>query len=282
VSGLREGFAVHRAGSTAADAPVVVLVHGLGGAASTWALLVPELAADHRLLVLDLPGHGTAPAVDEPAAMSPSALGARLLRLAAVLAGEGGGRVHLVGHSLGGWVCLEAAAGPGAEAVVASVTAFTPAGLWTTPRRRPPLLPTGQQFARLAGRLPVGLVTTAVGRTLALGATSTAPRRLPPEVVRTAVQAVAAAAGYVAADAGIGAASFTRAGDVRVPVTVVAGGRDRVLPPSFLVRACAPPQTRWLEWARSGHVPVWDHPGDCARVVREQVRSARAGDGPAA
>ncbi|MBB2901527.1 pimeloyl-ACP methyl ester carboxylesterase [Kineococcus radiotolerans] len=282
MSGLLEGFAVHRAGSAAAHAPAVVLVHGLGGAASTWSLLVPHLAADHRLHVLDLPGHGTAPPVAEASAMSPAALGERLHRLAAALAAEEGRRVHLVGHSLGGWVCLEAAAAPGADEAVASITAFTPAGLWTSPRRRPPLLPTGQQFARLAGRLPVGLVTTAVGRTLALGATSTAPRRLPAEVVRGAVEAVAAAAGYAAADAGIGAASFTRAGDVRVPVTVVAGGRDRVLPPSFLVRSCAPPQTRWLEWERSGHVPVWDHPADCARVVREQVRSARAGDGPAA
>jgi pimeloyl-ACP methyl ester carboxylesterase len=88
------------------------------------------------------------------------------------------------------------------------------------------------------------------------------------------VQSVAAATGYVGADAGIASGVFTRAGDVRVPVTVVVGLRDRVLPPSFLLRACAPSQTTWLEWEDCGHVPVWDRPADCAAVVRDQVRSA--------
>ena len=32
----------------------IVLVHGLGGAASTWVELVPELVRRHRVLVLDL------------------------------------------------------------------------------------------------------------------------------------------------------------------------------------------------------------------------------------
>lgn len=270
---LLEGFALHRSGSSDPTAPLVVLVHGLGGAASTWDLLVPHLVTDHRLAVVDLPGHGVSPAIGR-SEMSPPILGARLHRLAAVLATREGRAVHLVGHSLGGWICLEAAAEPDAHETVASVTAFTPAGLWTTPRRRPPMLPTGQQFARLAGRLPGGLVTTRVGRTLALGATSTAPLALPAEVVRAAVRSIAAASGYVGADAGIASAAFTRGGDVRVPVTVVAGLRDRVLPPSFLSRACAPPQTDWLEWEDCGHVPVWDRPADCAGVVRDRLRSA--------
>ena len=270
---LLEGFAVHRAGSTAPEAPVVVLVHGLGGAASTWNPLVPHLASDHQLLVVELPGHGLSPAIDG-AQMSPRALGVRLHRLTTTLASRRGRAVHLVGHSLGGWICLEAAAEPGARDTIASVTAFTPAGLWTTPRRRPPLLPTGQQFARLAGRFPSELVTTRIGRTLALGATSTAPRRLPAEVVRAAVRSVAAAPGYAGADAGIAGGAFTRGGAVQVPVTVVTGLRDRVLPPSFVVRACAPPQTHWLEWEDCGHVPVWDRPADCATVVRDRLRTA--------
>ncbi|GAA0324036.1 alpha/beta fold hydrolase [Kineococcus aurantiacus] len=271
MTGLVEGFAVHRAGSSDPSHPLLVLVHGLGGAASAWSLLVPRLAEDHRLLVLDLPGHGQAPPVP-PAGMTPAALGARLRRFAAAQ----GERVHLVGHSLGGWITLEAAAGE-RDGVVADVTAFTPAGLWTTPRRRPPLVPTGQQFARWAGRLPGQVATTRLGVTLALAATSTAPRALPVEVVREALTAIATAPGYVAADAGIAAGAFTRAGEVRAPVTVVAGGRDRVLPPGYCRRSCAPAHARWIEWPDCGHVPTWDRPADCARVVREQVESTCRG-----
>ena len=38
--------------------PPLVLVHGLGGAASNWNGLVPALARRHRVLVPDLPGQG--------------------------------------------------------------------------------------------------------------------------------------------------------------------------------------------------------------------------------
>ena len=288
---LLQGLAVRTLEQAPPDAPRVVLVHGLGGAGTAWALVAPLLAPDHRLALVDLPGHGDAPALPDPQDMRPAALGARVHRLARALREEDGQPVHLVGHSLGGWVCLEAAAdaatgerddpgttdvvsGAGAD-VIAGVIAFTPAGLWVRPRRRPPLLPTGQQFARLAHRLPLDLVPTRLGRWLAFAATSTAPHRLPADVARDAVAAVAAAAGYAAADAGIAGGTFTRGHGITVPVTVVAGSRDRVLPPRHLLRSCAPPQTRWLTWD-CGHVPAWDRPGDCADLVREQVARDRA------
>ena len=42
----------------AGEGAPLVLVHGLGGAASNWTELAPLLAARHRVLVPDLPGHG--------------------------------------------------------------------------------------------------------------------------------------------------------------------------------------------------------------------------------
>src|SRR5215212_8765172 len=36
----------------------VVLVHGLAGSAANWVELLPDLAERHRVLVVDLPGHG--------------------------------------------------------------------------------------------------------------------------------------------------------------------------------------------------------------------------------
>ncbi|MFE0336198.1 alpha/beta fold hydrolase, partial [Streptomyces sp. NPDC058955] len=42
----------------AEDAPPVVLVHGRGESSLTWAGIVDELAADHRVYAVDLRGHG--------------------------------------------------------------------------------------------------------------------------------------------------------------------------------------------------------------------------------
>ncbi|WP_205706138.1 alpha/beta fold hydrolase, partial [Kineococcus indalonis] len=281
-----EGLALRELPGAPAGAPRVLLVHGLGSGASTWSLVAPALAREHRLLLVDLPGHGDSPALDGregPTAMHPAELGRRLHRAAVRLSRADGRPVHLVGHSLGGWVCLEAAAEDGAHGgarAVAGVVALAPAGLWTRPRRRPPLLPTGQRFARwyarAAPRLPVDPLRTGWGRTLAFAATSAAPRALAPELAREAVLAVAAAAGYASADAGIAAGAFTRGADVRAPVAVVVGRRDRVLTSAHLLRAAAPPRARWLEWERCGHVPAWDRPGDVVDLVREHVRAAEA------
>src|SRR6185369_5567940 len=40
------------------DGRPLVLVHGLGGTIENWRALAPPLAARHRVLVPDLPGHG--------------------------------------------------------------------------------------------------------------------------------------------------------------------------------------------------------------------------------
>jgi pimeloyl-ACP methyl ester carboxylesterase len=83
------------------DGPPLVLVHGLGGAASNWNELVPALARRHRLLVPDLPGHGGSSAL--PAV---SGLGAFADRVALVAAREGMLPAAVVGHSLGGAIAL--------------------------------------------------------------------------------------------------------------------------------------------------------------------------------
>jgi len=268
---VEDGLVLTRVDGAGPRAPVVVLVHGLGSASTGWSPVVPGLAREHRLVLVDLPGHGASPALGGSGAMTPPELGRRLLRLARRLRAADGRAVHLLGHSFGGWVVLEAAADDGAPPAVASVTALAPAGLWTRPRRRPPLLPTGQQLARWAGALPAGVLGTRLLRTLAFAATSAAPRSLPPEVARDALAAVAGAPGYAAADAALAAGAFTRAGDVRAPALVVVGARDRVLPPRHLRRDCAPPQARWVRLERCGHVPAWDRPDDVVRLVREQV-----------
>jgi pimeloyl-ACP methyl ester carboxylesterase len=84
--------------------PPLVLVHGLGGAASNWIELAPLLAERHRLLVPDLPGHGGSTALPAVAGIEPFAD-----RVGLVAEREGMLPAPVVGHSLGGLVVLRLA-----------------------------------------------------------------------------------------------------------------------------------------------------------------------------
>jgi pimeloyl-ACP methyl ester carboxylesterase len=85
-----------------AGAPVVVAVHGLGGSALNWGLLGPLLTPTHRVLALDLWGHGDS---GVPAGRPGLADHLRLLHrfLTEVVAEP----VVLLGHSMGGVLALQ-------------------------------------------------------------------------------------------------------------------------------------------------------------------------------
>jgi 3-oxoadipate enol-lactonase len=86
------------------EGPPLLLVHGLGGAASNWTELIPLLAGRHRLLVPDLPGHGGSSALPAVSGLDPFAD-----RVAVVAEREGMLPAPVVGHSLGGMIVLRLA-----------------------------------------------------------------------------------------------------------------------------------------------------------------------------
>ena len=86
------------------DGPPLVLVHGLGGTIENWRALAPPLAACHRVLVPDLPGHGRSAPL--PEARHVDALAEAVLGIADA---EEMRSAVWVGHSLGGVVGLRAA-----------------------------------------------------------------------------------------------------------------------------------------------------------------------------
>src|SRR5690348_9416291 len=88
----------------AGEGAPLILVHGLGGAASNWTELAPLLARGRRLLVPDLPGHGGSSALPGVSGLEPFAD-----RVAAVAEREGMLPAPVVGHSLGGMVVLRLA-----------------------------------------------------------------------------------------------------------------------------------------------------------------------------
>lgn len=108
LAGLEERTAeikgVHLRYFVGGTGPPLVLVHGLGGAASNWTELAPLLARQHRLVVPDLPGHGGSSALPAVSGLEPYAD-----RVALVAEREGMLPAPVVGHSLGGMVVLRLA-----------------------------------------------------------------------------------------------------------------------------------------------------------------------------
>jgi len=85
--------------------PAVVLVHGWRCDRAFWRWTAPELARDRRVVSIDVAGHGASGAGREEWTIRSLAEDVR-----AVVEARGLGRLVLVGHSMGGPVCLDAAA----------------------------------------------------------------------------------------------------------------------------------------------------------------------------
>lgn len=83
--------------------PSVLLLHGFTGSAASWSELGPELALGHRLLMVDLPGHGQNPTPPEPALFSSAH---QIAGLVEVLDRDGVERTSLLGYSMGARLAL--------------------------------------------------------------------------------------------------------------------------------------------------------------------------------
>ena len=83
------------------DGPQLVLLHGYGRSLTDWNAAAALLTAGHRVLAVDLPGHGRSPDI------SPWTLPAVVEHLADTLDAHGVPEAVMVGHSLGGMVAIE-------------------------------------------------------------------------------------------------------------------------------------------------------------------------------
>ena len=90
-----EGLKIHS--SSDGSGPTIVFVHGWTCDSSSWTAQVPAFAKDHRVITLDLPGHGQS--ASPPDGKLSMDLFARAVE--AVRAEAGADRIVLVGHSMG-------------------------------------------------------------------------------------------------------------------------------------------------------------------------------------
>jgi pyruvate dehydrogenase E2 component (dihydrolipoamide acetyltransferase) len=250
------------AGAEGQDGDVILLVHGYGGDRNSWLFLQEPLAAKYRVYALDLPGHGTS-AKD----VGDGTLGVLADAVTGVLDAVGAGRAHLVGHSLGGAVALAVAAGdPGR---IASVTLIAPAGFGSeinagylrgfadaqTRRELKPVV--GQLFA------DESLVTRQVVDDVL------AYKRL--DGVDEALHTLLGMLLDGDAQRTDSAAALAAIGDA-VPVTVVWGSADRIIP-SAQAESVTGAVRYLIEGA--GHMPHMERPGEVQAAIEETV--ARAG-----
>jgi pimeloyl-ACP methyl ester carboxylesterase len=117
--------------------PAIVMIHGFGAAIDWWDEIAPALATDHRVIRVDLIGHGGTAA---PASGYTIPRQAELV--AAVLDRLGVDRVTVIGHSMGGEVAtalaerdpariaamilIDSPPTPGANFTILTETAMTP------------------------------------------------------------------------------------------------------------------------------------------------------------
>lgn len=100
--------------------PALVMIHGVLSDYTTWEYVTPGLVEDYEVWLVDLPGCGESDAPDpasiEPDGYSPTAMADRILQaLQQRLDAEAGGSTRslvLVGHSLGGTVCIRMLSAP--------------------------------------------------------------------------------------------------------------------------------------------------------------------------
>lgn len=168
------------------DAPVLLLVHGTASSARSWDLLAPLLTGAHRVVRVDLLGHGRSAKPDDADYEVP----AHARRVGEVMDRLGVGEAVVVGHSTGGMVATSLAEQrPGLVTALAlidtgpSLDVFTGEGIPVGPEEWPNL--TDEQlrgamahaFSRPGFRIPQFLVDELRGMTFhSLTATMRATR----------------------------------------------------------------------------------------------------------
>jgi magnesium chelatase accessory protein len=246
--------------------PTLLLLHGAGGATQSWRGLAPLLSPAFRLILPDLPGQGFTRLGDR----SRSGLDAMAGDLAALLEDQGWRPDAVIGHSAGAALALRLAeilpepprAVVGLNAALGRFDGLQGVLFPALARLLAlnPLVP--QVFARLAG----GEVQV---RRL-LDATGSAIDAEGLRLYRRLVSDPAHVDGTLAMMAqwqldGL----LARLPEIRLPVLLVVGTRDRAVPPAVSREAAARlPQAEVAELAGLGHLMHEEAPAAVAQILR--------------
>ncbi|SFP99149.1 Pimeloyl-ACP methyl ester carboxylesterase [Amycolatopsis arida] len=258
-----------RRGAARSERPRLVLLHGYCDSADTWRPVLEELgAAGHPAVAVDLPGFGAAEAL-RPGPMLPQLdmFTAALLREQAAL-----GTVVLAGNSLGGTLGLRAAQDPRLPlAGIASIAApgFVDSWLIRTVARYPLPLRLYSTLPLPVPRFVVRAIAEQVVPWLLYGDRTTAE----PEHVRRFLELFPDYRStthrlHQARQLITELAAAYQLDRVRVPLLVVAGGKDRLVSAASGRQLHAlVPHSRLLVRDDWGHCPQLDDPAEVAELL---------------
>ena len=264
----------------AGDGPPLVLVHGSGMSASTWAPLMSCLGT-HRLIAFDLPGFGLSDAFDYRGRPLRAHAVAQLTSLLDALALE---QVPIVGTSLGGmWALCLALDAPNRVSALASLgvpavalpgmhgdpffTALSTPGLrqLVVRLRSPNVATTRRALARgvigprAAGRAPEGFFEVV-------------HEGMRQPAFRTAMLTHMQGAMRLGRPRPENLLSDSELRQLTVPVLMIWGDQDPYGGPEIGRRACALIPDARLEIIPGRHAPFLDDPDRCAALIADLVR----------
>ena len=257
------------------EGPAILFVHGLGASWQSWLEQLPEFAASHRVVAMDLPGFGYSEAPGEDISIEYYARWT-----AEFMDALGIESAAVVGNSMGGFVSAELAIKSPER--VQRLVFISAAIFWQNRRRAQPLV----QLARMSDAVVARALVRATDdiatrRRLRYAALATAGFRFPQyvsdelahEMVRSArrtdgfLPALQALAGYDLEE---------ELPKISCPTLIVWGANDQLVSVKDAERLeDLIPDSRREVFERTGHVAMLERPERFNRLVREFLAEER-------
>lgn len=217
------------------EGEALILVHGISGSTRWWSRNAKELSKKYRVYIIDLPGFGAMRSY-----LSPFSLKESTGWLKSWMDSVGIKKAHFVGHSMGGYICLNLAFLY--PSTVDKMILVSPAGIIS-----------GRSYLRYF------LALLAAVRYIKL---SFIPVLMLDSIVAGPITLLSAIQGIIISD-------FKKEiGSIKNPVLLIWGAHDSLIPPSQgMILKKLIPQSKLLILRNSGHIPMYDQPEEFNTAV---------------
>ncbi len=251
--------------------PPLVFVHGLSGSWPNWLEQLPVLAAERRVIAIDLPGFGHSPMPRERITISGYA---RLLDgLLDALAIDA---AAVVGNSMGGFISAELAIAFPQR--VERMVLVSPAGLSTfRDRRASRALPALKRLELLVAAYTAWVASKSdmvskrpLLRQATLGLVTAHPGRLPAALAAEQVRGAGKPGFVQALEANLSYDFRDRLPEIACPTLIVWGDRDRVITVRDAdIYAELIPGSRKVVYQDTGHIAMVERPAAFNALLKE-------------